>query len=113
MWFSALKLGLNAATHIYKKKQETKMLMSDAAAKHAEKMAKGELEYSGKLFVPYPSMRQELADITAIGNAHAAPVPTAFFISIPEIFSNGTLNIPPPIPNIDERYPITPPDILK
>ena len=49
MWFSALKLGLNAATHIYKKKQETKMLMSDAAAKHAEKMAKGELEYSGKL----------------------------------------------------------------
>jgi uncharacterized ion transporter superfamily protein YfcC len=49
MWFSAIKLGLNAATHIYKKKQETKMLMSDAAAKHAEKMAKGELEYSGKL----------------------------------------------------------------
>ncbi len=49
MWFSAIKLGLNAATHIYKKKQETKMLMSDAQAKHAEKMAKGELEYSGKL----------------------------------------------------------------
>jgi len=49
MWFSALKLGLNAATHIYKKKQETKMLMSDAQAKHAEKMAKGELAYSGKL----------------------------------------------------------------
>ena len=49
MWFSALKLGLNAATHIYKKKQETKMLMSDAQAKHAEKMAKGELEYSGKV----------------------------------------------------------------
>ena len=49
MWFSALKLGLNAATHIYKKKQETKMLMSDAQAKHAQKMASGELEYSGKL----------------------------------------------------------------
>ena len=30
MWFSALKLGLNAATHIYKKKQETKMKMADA-----------------------------------------------------------------------------------
>ena len=40
MWFSALKLGLNAATHIYKKKQETKMLMSDAQAKHAEKNGK-------------------------------------------------------------------------
>jgi len=49
MWFSALKLGLNAATHIYKKKQEIKILMSDAAAKKKKKMAKGELEYSGKL----------------------------------------------------------------
>ena len=49
MWFSALKLGLNAASHIYKKKQETKMRMADAQAAHAEKMAKGELEYSGKL----------------------------------------------------------------
>ena len=49
VWFSALKLGLNAATHIYKKKQETKMRMADAQAAHAEKMAKGELEYSGKL----------------------------------------------------------------
>ena len=36
-------------SHIYKKKQETKMRMADAQAAHAEKMAKGELEYSGKL----------------------------------------------------------------
>jgi len=49
MWFSAIKLALNAGTHIYKKKQETKMRMADAQAAHAEKMAKGELEYSGKL----------------------------------------------------------------
>ena len=49
MWFSAVKLALNAGTHIYKKKQETKMRMADAQAAHAEKMAKGELEYSGKL----------------------------------------------------------------
>ena len=40
---------MNAGTHIYKKKQETKMRMADAQAAHAEKMAKGELEYSGKL----------------------------------------------------------------
>ena len=40
MWFSALKLGLNAATHIYKKKQETKMKMADAQLMHADKMAK-------------------------------------------------------------------------
>jgi len=49
MWFSAIKLALNAGTHIYKKKQETKMLMADAQAQHASKMARGDLEYSGKL----------------------------------------------------------------
>ena len=49
MWFSAIKLALNAGTHIYKKKQETKMLMADAQAQHASKMATGELEFSGKL----------------------------------------------------------------
>ena len=38
VWFSALKLGLNAATHIYKKKQETKMAMADAQHMHAAKM---------------------------------------------------------------------------
>ena len=46
---SALKLAVNAGSHIYKKKQETKMMMANAQAKHAEKMATGELEYSGKL----------------------------------------------------------------
>jgi uncharacterized ion transporter superfamily protein YfcC len=49
MWFSAIKLALNAGTHIYKKKQETKMMMANAQAAHAKKMADGELEYSGKL----------------------------------------------------------------
>ena len=48
-WFSVLKLGLNAATHIYKKKQETKMAMADAQHMHASKMARGESEYQGKL----------------------------------------------------------------
>ena len=49
VWFSALKLGLNAATHIYKKKQETKMAMADAQHMHAAKMARGEEAYQGKL----------------------------------------------------------------
>ena len=49
VWFSALKLGLNAATHIYKKKQETKMAMADAQHMHASKMARGEEAYQGKL----------------------------------------------------------------
>ena len=49
MWFSAIKLAMNAGTHIYKKKQETKMRMADAQYMHAEKMARGEESYQGKL----------------------------------------------------------------
>ena len=49
VWFSALKLGLNAATHMYKKKQETKMKMADAQHLHADRMARGEEAYQGKL----------------------------------------------------------------
>ena len=49
MWFSAIKLALNAGTHIYKKKKETQMRMADAQYMHAEKMARGEESYQGKL----------------------------------------------------------------
>ena len=45
----ALKLAINAGTHIYKKKQETKMAMADAQHMAAQKMASGESEYQGKL----------------------------------------------------------------
>jgi uncharacterized ion transporter superfamily protein YfcC len=45
MWISAIKLALNAGTHIYKKRKETQMLMADAQATHASRMARGELEY--------------------------------------------------------------------
>ena len=49
VWFSALKLGLNAATHIYKKKQKTKMKMADEQHLHPDRMARGEEAYQGKL----------------------------------------------------------------
>tara|TARA_B100000780_G_scaffold159952_1_gene111783 strand:+ start:289 stop:669 length:381 start_codon:yes stop_codon:yes gene_type:complete len=49
MWISAIKLAINAGQHVYKKKKETQMMMANAQAKHAEKMAAGEIEYSGKL----------------------------------------------------------------
>ena len=49
MWFSAIKLATSTASHIYRKKKETQMMMANAQAKHAEKMAAGEIEYSGKL----------------------------------------------------------------
>ena len=49
MWLSAVKLALNAGTHIYKKRQETKMAMPAAQQMAAQKMARGETEYQGKL----------------------------------------------------------------
>ena len=49
MWFSAIKLAVSAGSHIYKKRQETKMAMSDARLMHAQKMASGEESYQGKL----------------------------------------------------------------
>ena len=48
-WFSLAKLALNAGSHIYKKRQETKMAMADAQHMHAVRMSKGEETYQGKL----------------------------------------------------------------
>ena len=48
-WFSLAKVALQAGTHIFKKRQETKMMMADAQHHHAVKMAKGDIEYQGKL----------------------------------------------------------------
>ena len=49
MWFSAIKLAAQAGSHIFKKRQETKMLMADAQMRHAQKMAQGQEAYQGKL----------------------------------------------------------------
>ena len=49
MWFNALSLAVKAGSHIFKKRQETKMLMADAQMEHARKMAEGKAEYQGKL----------------------------------------------------------------
>ena len=49
MWLSAIKLAVQAGSHIYKNKQKTKMLMADAQMNHAQKMASGEEAYQGKL----------------------------------------------------------------
>ena len=49
MWFSALKLALNAGSKVYANRQKTKMAMSEAQLMHAQKMAEGKAEYQGKL----------------------------------------------------------------
>ena len=48
-WFGLAKMALQAGTHIYKKRQETKMAMADAQHMHATMMARGEESYQGKL----------------------------------------------------------------
>ena len=49
MWLNLLSLGVKTGAKIYQNKQRTKQLMSDAQMLHAEKMAKGEEQYQGKL----------------------------------------------------------------
>ena len=48
-WFGLAKIAFQAGTHIYKKRQETKMAMADAQHMHATRMARGEEAYQGKL----------------------------------------------------------------
>ena len=104
MWFSALKLGLNAATHIYKKRQETKMAMADAQHMHAAKMAKGEEAYRGKLLEARQSDWKDeavlvilSAPIVVLAWAVVSDDPTAmdkvklffdYFSSLPSWFTN-------------------------
>jgi len=49
MWFGLAKMALQAGAKVYSNKQRTKMAMSDAALMHAERMARGEESYQGKL----------------------------------------------------------------
>ena len=48
-WFSLAKIALQAGAKIYSNRQRTKMAMSDAQLMHAERMARGEESYQGKL----------------------------------------------------------------
>ena len=49
MWFSALKLAVSAGSIIYSNRQKAKIAMSEAQLLHAEKQARGEEAYQGKL----------------------------------------------------------------
>ena len=49
MWLSAIKLAINAGSKIYANKQKAKVAMSDAQLLHAERQARGEEAYQGKL----------------------------------------------------------------
>ena len=49
MWLSAIKLAVSAGSKIYANKQRAKVAMSDAQLLHAQRQARGEEAYQGKL----------------------------------------------------------------
>ena len=49
MWLSAINLAVSAGSKIYANKQRAKVAMSDAQLLHAERQARGEEAYLGKL----------------------------------------------------------------
>ena len=49
MWFNLAGMVLKAGAKIYSNRQRTKVAMSDAQLLHAERMARGEESYQGKL----------------------------------------------------------------
>ena len=49
MWLSAIKLAVSAGSKIYANKQRAKVAMSVAQLLHAERQARGEEAYQGKL----------------------------------------------------------------
>ena len=86
MWFSAIKLALNAGTHIYKKRKETQMLMADAQATHASRMARGELEYKQAVMT---NNQQGWKDefVLILVSAHVVLLIWSIFSDDPEIMS--------------------------
>ena len=103
-WFSLAKMALQAGTHIYKKKQETKMAMADAQHKHANRMADGQEAYQGKLLEARQSDWKDeavllilSAPIVVLAWAVVSDDPTAmdkvklffeYFSSLPSWFTN-------------------------
>ena len=49
MWLSAIKLAISTGGKLYANRQRTKEAMSNARLMHAERMARGEEAYQGKL----------------------------------------------------------------
>ena len=103
-WFSLAKMALQAGTHIYKKKQETKMAMADAQHMHAKRMAAGQEAYQGKLLEARQSDWKDeavllilSAPIVVLAWAVVSDDPTAmdkvklffeYFSSLPSWFTN-------------------------
>lgn len=49
-WFNLLGMAIKTGAKIYEDKQKVKSALSEAKLLHAEKMKRGEIEFSGKVF---------------------------------------------------------------
>ena len=103
-WFGLAKIALQAGTHIFKKRQETKMAMAAAQHMHAQKMAQGQEAYQGKLLEARQSDWKDeavllilSAPIVVLAWAVVSDDPTAmdkvklffeYFSSLPSWFTN-------------------------
>ena len=103
-WFGLAKIALQAGTHIFKKRQETKMTMADAQHMHSQKMAQGQEAYQGKLLEARQSDWKDeavllilSAPIVVLAWAVVSDDPTAmdkvklffeYFSSLPSWFTN-------------------------
>ena len=103
-WFGLAKIALQAGTHIFKKRQETKMAMADAQHMDAQKMAQGQEAYQGKLLEARQSDWKDeavllilSAPIVVLAWAVVSDDPTAmdkvklffeYFSSLPSWFTN-------------------------
>ena len=50
MWLNLIPTLLKTGAEIYKNKQATKIAISEAELEHAQKMKRGEIEFTGKIF---------------------------------------------------------------
>jgi len=75
MWFSAIKLAVSAGSKIYANKQKAKMAMSDAQLLHAERQARGEEAYQGKLLEARQSDWKDCDGQGKIVLRHVLPAP--------------------------------------
>ena len=55
MWFNLLGMAVKTGAKLYSDKQKTKEAMSSARLHQAERMAKGEIEYTGKILESHKS----------------------------------------------------------
>ena len=90
MWLSAIKLAMSTGSKIYANRQRTKQAMSDAQLMHAEKMARGEEAYQGKLLESRQSDWKDEA-VLIILSAPIAVLAWSVVSDDPEAMNKGKL----------------------